>query len=176
LAASRWLGRHWAASRTNACYRDRQDHQDPQDCACLALRARNRLTGTTRILRVALSVHATGETPVVPVASHEADGVPCRRQDGGFPSQLLRARPLTGNAAILAAHYELRTGQWLGAAAWLAISRRSRWSRWSRPAHQKMKSLVGVPPTPSGTSPFRPITRMDEPLALAFRYMSAIIL
>ena len=30
--------------------------------------------------------------------------------------------------------HSLRVGQWLGAAAWLAISRRSRWSRWSRPA------------------------------------------
>ena len=71
LSAGSWPGRHLAASRSSACYRDRWDHRDHRDRACLALRTRNRLTGTTRILRVALAAHATGETPVVPVASHK---------------------------------------------------------------------------------------------------------
>ena len=51
----------------------------------------------------------------------------------------------------------LRAGQWPGAAAWLAISRRSRWSRWSRSAHWKMKSLAGGPATgPPSASPLAP--------------------
>ena len=54
VAAGQWLGRHLAASRSSTCYRDHRDHRDR---ACLALRTRNRLTGTTRILRVALTAH-----------------------------------------------------------------------------------------------------------------------
>ena len=42
---------------TSACYRDRRDRRDHWDCAWEVLRARNRLTGTTRILRVTLTVH-----------------------------------------------------------------------------------------------------------------------
>ena len=44
----------------------------------------------------------------------------------------------------------LRSGQWPGAAAWLAISWRSWESCLSWSAHQKMKSLAGSPPTSSG--------------------------
>ena len=92
LSAGSWPGRHLAASRSSACYRNRWDHRDHRDRACLALRTRNRLAGFAR-----------------------ANG--------------------------LVRQHCLFTGHLLGAAAWLAISRRSRWSRGARPAHQKMKSL-----------------------------------
>ena len=97
---------------TRACYRDRRDHRDHRDCAWEVLRTGNRRTGTTRILRVALTVH--------------------------WQSTQRARRPLSQC---------LRSSQWPGAQAWLAISRWSRWSRWSRPAHWKMKFLAGGPAT-----------------------------
>ena len=108
LSAGSWPGRHLAASRSSACYRNRWDHRDHRDRACLALRTRNRLAGFAR-----------------------ANG--------------------------LVRQHCLFTGHLLGAAAWLAISRRSRWSRWSRSAHWKMKSLAGGPATgPPSASPLAP--------------------
>ena len=108
MSAGSWPGRHLAASRSSACYRNRWDHRDHRDRACLALRTRNRLAGFAR-----------------------ANG--------------------------LVRQHCLFTGHLLGAAAWLAISRRSRWSRWSRSAHWKMKSLAGGPATgPPSASPLAP--------------------